>query len=364
MRLDVEAIKANDPAHSGEIFKLCTHIAGVTARKNHVHEYADDMAQDLVIIVLTRLPEIYDGVSEIDAWVWEAARRMTKGYKRRARREVSGEGDDEGEGLVARTADETSPTAEAWAQGLIVAEEAAAAKADLIKRITERAERQQLARSSAGESGPAAEEVVQEAKQKPWFIDRSLRPRREGWIVRRQLGLTQNQMSELLGVSVNRYREREKAGSIPALWKAKGRELLKENRKLPESDGPKLVKRWLMALGLESDDTTTLARRIGVHRATVYRWSKGKSHPQGAAIMHIEAIVEAACEVTRERTGRNPGARNLAPAKARKKPTATKPRTQAKASSAVAKREAGKSKPGKAESKRRKPSRAAAAVTP
>lgn len=365
MRLNVEAVKANDPVHSREIYELCSHIAGVTARKNHAHEFADDMAQDLALIVLTRLPEIYDGESEIDAWVWEAARRMTKGYKRRARREISGEGDEEGEGLVARTADEVSPTAEAWAQGLVASEEAAIAKAELIASITERAkEREAAAQRKAElerqqrkatvkkcEAGEAA------AAEKPWFIDRTLRPRREGWEVRRKLGLTQTQISALLGVSVNRYREYEKAGKMPAGLEMKGLVLLAKNRELPDSDGPKLVKRWLAALGLQDDDTTTLARRIGVHRATVYRWATGKSHPQGAAIMHIEAMIEAMRQVTQERAATAKEAAEAEIEKTKKRAAAKKAAAKKKAAErrkAKAKKEGAKKKAAAKKSTSRK----------
>ena len=289
MRLDVQAVSSGDRTAIAAVTDVCGRIAKAVARKFRVPDFADDLAQELTIIVVQRLPAVYDGQSEIEPFVWEAARRLTLAYLRRSTREQTREDAEGEEGWQARIPDEASPTADAWAAGMIDAEQAQRAKAELIQRIRTRA------KSGAGAPRDRA------AGKERWYADRAYRPVRRVWDVRRRLGWTQRQMAAALHVPLNRFRQAEQAGEIPPEWQRAGADLLEKHHRLPVGEGPDLVRRWTRLLGLKPGDVVGLAQQIGVHRSTVFRWNTGRSHPPGHVVLKIEAIVQAVLEVRRKR---------------------------------------------------------------
>lgn len=289
MQLDVEAVSRGDHKAIAEIQAVCRRIAQSVARKFQAHGFADDLAQELTIIVVSRLPQVYDGKSEIEPFVWEAARRLTLAHLRRSTREQTREDADDEESWQSRIPDEQSPTADAWAAGVIDAEQAKRAKEQLVTRIREK-------RGGGGERPTSRKGGDTSAWSAP-----SRRKRRRVWEVRRRLGWTQRQMAEALGVPLNRFRIAEQAADIPADWKRRGEELLARHQELPVGDGPDMVRRWTRLLGLGQEDVVGLARQIGVHRSTVFRWATGRSHPPGPVVLRVEAIILALLDVRNQR---------------------------------------------------------------
>jgi len=261
-------------------------------------EYGQDLASELILIVIERLPQVYDGVSEIDPFVWESARRLVMGYSRRARRELSAyqaSGDSEGS-LFDSMADENAALADAWTQDVVTAEQARSARTRLIERMREAMAKSHAAGSRGTPDGvPAAPGPhVETARQK----------RMQPWSSRRQLGLTQAQMAKALGMSLSQFRRLEQAGLMPERMRADVEALLKKSPvKLSLARPCGLLEGWAKRLGIAADDVGGLSRMLDVHRTTIFRWRKGLAEPPGPAVLAIEARIEAVLQFRRKQPG-------------------------------------------------------------
>ena len=68
---------------------------------------------------------------------------------------------------------------------------------------------------------------------------------------------------------------------------------IQRRRKTKRSIG-EAMQQWAARLGISTADPSwhiVLADRIGAHRATVWRWRAGRTHPSQAIMDSIEAIV-------------------------------------------------------------------------
>jgi DNA-directed RNA polymerase specialized sigma24 family protein len=305
MKLNIEGLRSNEPKQAAELHALCKHIAEVsTGRVGLRGEYAQDLASELMLLVIERLPEIYDGTSDIDGFIWEAARRKTMSYSRRARREFSAyQGDDgeEGGSLLDALPDENTELADAWTQDRITAEQARDARSRLIQRMREVMGTPKMAAPKPAVAVPAAPAPVDAGE------DEGVEPsskRAKQWKERRQLGWTQSQMARELGLSLSQFRRMERSGPMPARLRPQVEALLKKAAvTLPTEGAERLLKRWAELLGIGADDVGGLSRMLGVHRTTIFRWRKGQAEPQGPAVLAIEARIAALMEV-RRRQGR------------------------------------------------------------
>lgn len=300
MKLNIEGLRSNEPRQAAELHALCKHIAEVTTGRVGLREYAQDLASELMLLVIERLPEIYDGHSDIDGFVWESARLKTMSYSRRARREFSAyQGDEDGQGgsILDALPDENTAMADAWTQDRITAEQARSARARLIERMREVMGTPRLSPAKLDTNVGAPEPVRDEDENDG---SKRLTP----WQERRQLGWTQSQMARELGLSLSQFRRMERNGPVPTRMGPQVDALLKKAAvTLPVDGATALLKRWADQLGIGEDDVGGLSRMLGVHRTTIFRWRKGQAEPQGPAVLAIEARISALMEV-RGRQGR------------------------------------------------------------
>lgn len=302
MKFDIEAIRSNDRQYATALYALCSRVAGTVTRRANMPEYAGDLTSELLIIVLERLPEIYDGTSEIEAFVWEAGRRLVLGQHRRGKREVSASEvtADGSETLVDTIPDESIQVAEEWAQDLVTRERALEAKTQLIAQMRDAARTAAVVPTGAAVASRSPSRMMSSKRmrstQKTETGDPKLK--RKPWLERSQLGYTQANMAMVLGISPSHYRRLEEQGPPPPRFKERLEVLLQQSQKvLPTSSGPDLIKNWGSRLGIEADDVSAMAAMLGVHRTTIFRWSTGRADPPPSTIRLIEARIDAMLEV-------------------------------------------------------------------
>lgn len=299
MKLDVEAIRANDRTYAKALHELCARVANTVARRASMPEYVNDLTSELLIIVLERLPEVYDGQSEIESFVWEAGRRLVLGQHRRAKREVSASevDSDSGDAMIDNIPDENTKVAEEWTQDLVTREQALEAKRLLIEQMREASRAQAPQRQGEQGREPAHASTAPKGRPK--------RPKKERnpWVERSQLGYTQSAMAQALGMSGSHYRRLEDAGPAPDRLRPRLDALLQGASKiLPTDSGVVLIKQWASRLGIDADDVSAMAAMLGVHRTTIFRWSTGRADPPPSTILLIEARIAALLEVRLKRT--------------------------------------------------------------
>lgn len=310
MRLDVPALRRQDAAALAALNKTCKTCARIGASKVGALPFVNDIAQDMLIVVLTRWLDVADGERDVEPYLIEMARRMGLSYYRRHSREINASPDDGEHDLIGSMADE-GPDAEAANLEQEVERQAAEALAALIARMREvRAGRGAAAAPDAPaavrpSSLPAFVEASATRQEPACAVtakqrrDRASRPAvRELVAVRKRLGLTQTQMARALGLtSINAIRSLEYGVVLgePGKLLAGAREL--EGRMSASFNaalsGAALVCDWARRLGVSVDDPSGLAQHIGVHRTTIYRWRNDITQPPPHLVRLVNAIVEA-----------------------------------------------------------------------
>jgi DNA-binding XRE family transcriptional regulator len=289
VKLDIAAIKANDHAYVNGLKELCARVANTVANRASMPEYVNDLTSELLLIVLERLPEVYDGESDIDAFVWEAGRRLVMGQHRQVKREVSASDVDHetGDAMVDTIADEDAPAIDEWTQNVVTHEQALEAKRLLIEQM----------RAAAGSAKNHATPSTKRRRATTEHHKRN-KKKRKPWIERSQLGYTQAMMARALGISTSHYRRLEEAGPPPDRLRPR-LDALRQNasKLLPTDSGSVLVQKWAAQLGLDPGDVSGMATMLGVHRTTIFRWATGRSDPPPNTILVIEAKIAALLEV-------------------------------------------------------------------
>lgn len=306
MKLPVEALAAREPRAIADLLRLCTQCARIGTSKVGAQEFTDDIAQEMTMFVLDRFLAQYDGERDVEPYLIEAGRRMGLSYYRKHSREVYVGAQEEGMDPLLKLADQDLIAEEQVLQGEIE-RRAASARAVLLSRIRAKASLPQRSKAA-----PAQGEVRPE-RQKALPIDdatiavrraRAARPEvRELVKLRKRIGLTQEEMALSLGMSENSIRSLEYGvvASDPESILAKARALESRHRMAidAQDSGAELIRHWCRRLGLNEDDHVELARQIGIHRSTAYRWSQQKTQPPPHQVRKLNAIVETLIETVR-----------------------------------------------------------------
>lgn len=318
-----------------ELSALCLRCAKIGARKVGAGDFEEDIAQDMMMAVLQSFLDRYDGVSDVDSFLIEMARRMGLSYWRRHSREIAAtpKHEDDSDPINLAPDPNAVPIDEQTAEAISI-EEANQARQQLIERI--RAAAAHSVDEQADDTVATAEGIQPEGEvdQLPldessptarlakirWYrinLRRILRPKPKASenalvLCRKDTGLSQSALATALGMSVIQLRKAEQLDSLPKRLRERVSEVWAAAGKgMSEMDGPRCVARWCNELGIDADRTTELAEQIGVHRATVYRWRTGKSHPPIYLKRKLDVMVSVLAErrlrMQREAAGKADG---------------------------------------------------------
>lgn len=309
MKLDADALRRNDRAALAELMKVCSKCARIGTSKVGALGFADDIAQDMAMVVLEKFLPSYDGEREIEPFLIEMARRMGLSYYRRHSREPA----------VGERPDGADPITNLEDAGLIAsaqAEEdeedraALAARNTLVARMRERAAARNARPAQARKPAPAKSRrrrrVPDSASERLHHVRqlRAMRPAvRELISLRHKMGLTQQQMALELNLTPNAIRSLEYGvvrGNPEALLE-KARALAAANASDFDASEPaaKLMLRWCRKLGLPADDMSGLSSVVGVHRSTLFRWRTERTQPQVSLLREINTVVETVADYGR-----------------------------------------------------------------
>lgn len=307
--LDVAALRAHDPRAMRELDALCRKCARVGAAKVSAHEFIDDIVQEMMLMVLGKFVGVYDGVSEVDAFLVKTARLMGLGFLRKHSKEVlvSVRDGDERADILHEHADESAQPLDEALDDRVTREQAVAAKQRLIDRIREKQAAQ--APIAAAKARPAA---IRPAGSN-WESGNRFRASKETplRLARHTIGLTQSELADELAVSVTTLRRLESEPAIPRDIKKRMAKLLKDERLADPANkaGTRRINKWAKRLGIDPGDTVALADEIGVHRATVFRWKTGKSVPPPHIVRRVDAIVSVVSERKQRLSGKRSAGR-------------------------------------------------------
>lgn len=310
MKLDREALERRESEALQGLMKLCAHCARIGSHKVGARMFEDDIAQDMTMLVLDRFIHEYDGERDVEPFLVEVARRMALSYQRRHSREVVLGGLPDGDRNVIEEHPDDTIDIERDIDAGVTRDRAAEARRILVERI-----RQRATEPGQNAEGPASDAPAD------WYTVKLPRPTAEKELstaqaerkrlagrgvvkelvrLRKGMGLTQVEMAAALGVSANTLRSIEYGAA-----KGNPEELVLQARSLTASQGTvtpaggeavAMIEGWMRRLGLHEDDTTGLAERIGVHRATLFRWRTGRTEPPGPRLRRINALVDVLVE--------------------------------------------------------------------
>lgn len=239
MQLDVAGLRVNDRTALRALQTTARSCAVAATGRLGVPDFADDVAQEVVLHVLTRFLDVYVPGREVDAYFLKVSRYLALGMRRQSSKESHRE-----DVTSLRDAIECdTDSADRQAEQSEIAGRALAAKQILVSRIRARA-------SSARKVAhpPPAVPVAVESPASDKIVVRPL-----------------------------------PSGVEPApVW-----------RKMRD---------WCALLNIDTAADTawhnTLAEFIGVHRATVWRWRTGKTQPPKTVVRGIDLLIEEYCRQT------------------------------------------------------------------
>jgi DNA-directed RNA polymerase specialized sigma24 family protein len=253
VKLDVEAIRTGQREAMQTLQRVCARCARIgVARMGAPDDLADDVAQELAVLFLTDLIDRYSPDLDVEPMLIESARRLTSGMLRKSWRELASgaPGDDP----LLSDAPSGEPDVE-----------------------------EQVARQAARDEAIKAREVLlaraRQAREAP-----PAPPQGDG------VDMTDDELVEFLQRAVSLLDEiaRRHGLTLPEP-PAGSKRPRKTHRPIIEH-----LHDWAARLRISLDDPAwhvPLADRIGAHRATVWRWRQGKTHPSQRMIDTIEAVV-------------------------------------------------------------------------
>lgn len=234
MKLDVEALRQHDAVALASLRAAALRSAKLAAFNTGANDYEDDIAQEIVIHVLTRFLDVYDPALDVDNYFHEMARRLGRSMHRSSTRELHrGDALD----LVDAAGFDDGDTADADIEREAIEQAAASARRILVERIRARAHR-------------------------------------------------------------NARKAHIKDAMEPQTQAAPSRRAPVRTTPLVAADGAPLVwiklREWCDVLGIDMNVPSwhnTLAERLGAHRATVWRWRRGVTQPSASVVRGLDALV-------------------------------------------------------------------------
>jgi transcriptional regulator with XRE-family HTH domain/DNA-directed RNA polymerase specialized sigma24 family protein len=322
MELDVQALQARDPAAVAGLWRQCRDAAVKASFRTGGREFVDDVAQEMVMVVLNAFLPNYEPGREIGPYLYEMARRMGLRFYRKHSSEVlfTTLAASTPDGMV--DFDQLIPDQEGEdTESNILKAEATKSALDARARLIARmraveAMASDMPAAGAEEQSPSAAGKGQgraPRRARTPLIDLAKAERRAQLAarpavvklraLRMRLGYTQPQFSKILGMQENYVRILE-----GGLIVGQPKELLEAAEGIVASDRLEgaefctmiqLLNRWCLQLGLAEDDHMQLGRMLDIHRTTLYRWRNEKTRPDAASIMRIALIVEELAKMDR-----------------------------------------------------------------
>lgn len=256
MRLDVDGIRAGKNEAIESLHRTCRDCARIGASKVGAQMFVDDITQEMVLHVLTRFIHVYDPTRDAEPYLIDVATKMGSGMRRKTwREESSGVSEDSHEDTLPHIVDQ-SDSAELQLEQEEQDARAAAARKELLARITAK-------RQAAGKS---------------------------------PVGFTQEELDSVekaVAALLNKLEANAPKAMPPKL---PARERAPRRRAEVEEPIWQVMRTWCVKLGIDTSDDAwhvQLVEPLGVHRATLWRWRTGKTHPTGEAIRAINEIVDA-----------------------------------------------------------------------
>lgn len=352
MKLDKDRLLKNDPAAIRELEAVIRECVRIGASQVGALEFRDDLAQELMMLVLFKTIHIYDPEREIEPFLIKAAKLAGMAMRRRHGREVlmgGGGGGDEDEGFsswmgniadpnhedagdrVDRELAEDTADAEAFiaSTSLALTEALAqdegrslesespaaedAATPDAAPSVRPKGKGRGKARKSESESAPAsAGPPASSARDWDSLLPHSPAPPKRAAPprelspsaarireIRRAIRYTHKWMANALNIQVSQlhaieYGVMEPSADLVTTAEALRIKLQKEAPILLSGDMEAIIKSWLDRLGLSDDDYSGFAKEIGVNRSTAFRWLRTIYNPTSDRLWAIELMVQVA----------------------------------------------------------------------
>lgn len=294
MIVDREAIRRRAPAALAQLDKLARRISRKEALSCGVRDFADDIAQDLMLVLLPALDQHRENEEAIhvDTLCRIAARRIAIGYLRANKRMLGLEDEEAFDALLCTDGSEVLEAVE-HEQEL-----RAAVSAGQTKRNGHRPARLPI-------NGAATPRGTREEPEVDAMTGRELRD------IRLALGLSQPRMAGILHASPHSLRNYEYGTSttpekthVPDKLAARVRRLQRDAIAAGHYDQPPFktqLRGWLRMLGLPPNDYAGFAKYLNLCRSTVWRWMFTKAQPPSERIAAINLHVE---EIAARRTRR------------------------------------------------------------
>lgn len=306
MKLDPAGIRSGDSKAMFDLIQVCKKAARIGAKRANSFSFAEDVGQDLVMLVLNKWLDHYNPELDVEPFLVESARRMSLKYRRASDRElhvgldVTSDSED-GTALTRASQDEVDGLATAIDDQL----EALSRQARdiLVQRLRDRdrasAKPESSATLKAASDGRVG--VRDDAGESP---DRRRAARRERAArssvqeiiqIRKQLRLGQAAMAKGMGVSVEVLRRVESGlveGDAERLA-ARARAMLQGHGGSSEADvieGEAFYLGLCKMLQVQPDNVVLVSKLLGVHRTTIFRWRTGRTIPLAAVTRHFHDL--------------------------------------------------------------------------
>lgn len=256
MRLDVDGIRAGKNEAIESLHRTCRECARIGASKVGAQMFVDDITQEMVLHVLTRFIHVYDPTRDAEPYLIDVATKMGSGMRRKTwREETAGVSEDSHEDTLPHIVDQ-SDSAEVQLEQEEQDARAAAARKELLARITAK-------RAAAGKAVG---------------------------------GFTQEELESVELAVAALLKKMDAAAPAPPLPRLPPRGRVPRRKTEAEEPIWQIMRTWCKKLGIDTSDDAwhvQLVEPLGVHRATLWRWRAGKTHPTAEAIRVINEIVDA-----------------------------------------------------------------------
>lgn len=256
MLLDVAGIKAGRPDAIEAMHRACRSCARIGASKVGAQMFVDDIVQEMALHILTRFIHVYDPARDAEPYLIDVATKMGSGMRRKTwREETSGVSEDNVEDSLPCVVD----GAEAIDQQIESDEEdarAAIARRELLRRMAERRKRAQ--------------------------VPESVR------FTESELAAVEQALAAVLA--------RAGEAGVPSAPLARATHARRTRAARTDAPAWSRMRDWCAKLGIDTDDASwhvQLSEPLGIHRATLWRWRYGKTHPTAAVLDAIDTAVAA-----------------------------------------------------------------------
>jgi DNA-binding XRE family transcriptional regulator len=319
MKLDPDGIRARDTKAMYDLVQVCKKAARIGTKRAAAMSFAEDVGQDLVMLVMTKWIDHYNPDRDVEPFLVESARRMALSYMRASNREIhmahekfseygenSWPGGSVHEGSISGTSELEGADVLSNALEDELDVQSKQARIILIQRLRERdrmnVDRNKLSEAPPTESvpniGSTTESVVADRRRESRRAKIERSSVQEIIRTRKELRLNQSDMAQRLGISLERLRRIESGmveGNAEVLA-IKARTIKQEQAMIGDStsknDGEKFYLGLCDMLKVQPENVVLVSKLLGVHRTTIFRWRTGRTIPLAAVTQHFNNLAE------------------------------------------------------------------------